>query len=187
MNIAELLLLALILSVDSFAVAISNALTMGDLSRGQRLIMSLYLAGFQALMPVLGYFAGVGFRHEIKAIDHWVALVLLAALGIRMMWEAYHRHPDDATPHKFQHTRLLGQSLATSVDALVIGITLAIAEENIARSALLIGLVTLLVSLIGLRVGRLRWKLNTRLAGIVGGLLLLGLGIKIFLEHQMAG
>ncbi|HOO25469.1 MAG TPA: manganese efflux pump MntP family protein [Clostridiales bacterium] len=182
MGHSELLLLALGLSMDAFAVSICKGLSQKNNSYKNMLTAGAFFGGFQAFMPLVGYLLGFGFKDYISAFDHWVAFVLLLIIGLKMIWESRKTAcPFEAKPFAFKEMTLM--AIATSIDALAVGITFAFLNVNILWAVLAIGLVTFLLSFLGVKIGSVFGsKLNSR-AEIIGGLVLMGIGSKILYEH----
>jgi len=195
MPLMTLLLLALGLAMDATAVSIASALAAPRVRARDALLLSALFGLFQALMPVIGWVVGAQFANAIAAWDHWLAFVLLAGIGAKMLHEAYtHHHLGEGEAQKAGETarnpfhlgRLLVMALATSIDALAAGVTLPVLNVHIATAAAIIGGITFVLCLLGVSVGRrfgqpLEGKLD-----ILGGLVLIGLGIKTLLEHLLA-
>lgn len=183
MSILEILLLGIGLSMDAFAVSICKGLSTKKLQFKHYLIIGAWFGGFQALMPTIGYFLGSTFEQYITAFDHWVAFVLLAAIGANMIKESFSREESE-TSASFALKTMLLMALATSIDALAVGITFALLPDvNVPLAVCLIGITTFLCSAAGLRVGNLfglRYKAKAELAG---GIILILIGLKILLEH----
>ena len=183
MSILEILLLGIGLSMDAFAVSICKGLSTKKLQFKHYLIIGAWFGGFQALMPTIGYFLGSTFEQYITAFDHWVAFVLLAAIGANMIKERFSREESE-TSASFAFKTMLLMALATSIDALAVGITFALLPDvNVPLAVCLIGITTFLCSAAGLRVGNLfglRYKAKAELAG---GIILILIGLKILLEH----
>lgn len=183
MSILEILLLGIGLSMDAFAVSICKGLSTKKLQFKHYLIIGAWFGGFQALMPTIGYFLGSTFEQYITAFDHWVAFVLLAAIGANMIKESFSREESE-TGASFAFKTMLLMALATSIDALAVGITFALLPDvNVPLAVCLIGITTFLCSAAGLRVGNLfglRYKAKAELAG---GIILILIGLKILLEH----
>ena len=183
MSILEILLLGIGLSMDAFAVSICKGLSTKKLQFKHYLIIGAWFGGFQALMPTIGYFLGSTFEQYITAFDHWVAFVLLAAIGANMIQESFSGEESE-TSASFAFKTMLLMALATSIDALAVGITFALLPDvNVPLAVCLIGITTFLCSAAGLRVGNLfglRYKAKAELAG---GIILILIGLKILLEH----
>ena len=180
MGFVELFLIAVGLSMDAFAVSICKGLSLGKLKIRHAALVGLYFGGFQALMPILGWLLGFRFEHVIESIDHWVAFALLSIIGVSMIREANEK--EELNGDLGFRTMLL-LAVATSIDALAVGITFAFLQVRILPAAGLIGVTTFLLSAAGVYIGRafgLRYKVRAELAG---GIILILIGIKILLEH----
>ena len=182
MSILELIILAVGLSMDAFAVSVCKGLALGETRRKHLLIVGAWFGGFQALMPLIGYLLGSRFEQYIRAFDHWVAFVLLAAIGGNMLREALSKEEEEADASLGFRTMLL-LAVATSIDALAVGITFAFLQVRILPAVLLIGATTFLLSALGVKAGSLFGKKYQKKAEIAGGIILILLGIKILLEH----
>ncbi len=182
MDIISIILIAIGLSMDSLAVSISNGLTLKNLKLSKSLLIAFSLAFFQAIMPLLGWFVGNGIEEYIQEIDHWVAFVLLTFIGGKMLYEAFQKN--EVIEHgQLSTLTLLGQSIATSIDAFAIGISFAVLDYSITLPIIIIGLVTFVFSMIGLHLGKLFGKKLGKSVEILGGLVLIGIGVKILIEH----
>jgi len=182
MELLELFLIAIGLSMDAFAVAISKGLCVCDLKIKHIFITGLYFGGFQALMPLLGYLLGTQFKDYIVSIDHWIAFVLLCTIGANMIRES--RSGNDEEPeNSFCVRNMLVLSVATSIDALAIGVTFAFLSVNIVPAVIIIGATTFIISAAGVKIGNIFGEKYKSKAEIIGGLILIGMGIKILLEH----
>ena len=186
MGLGGLLLLALGVSMDAFAVSICKGLAMQRATWKAGLVCGLWFGGFQALMPTIGFFLGTLFAEAIQAVDHWVAFILLAIIGINMLKEALEKGCDccqEANGDLSVKTMFV-LAIATSIDALAVGISLAMAGGvNIWLSVLLIGLTTFSFSAAGVKIGSLFGAAFEKKAQLAGGLILILLGVKILLEH----
>jgi putative Mn2+ efflux pump MntP len=186
MTLPELLVIALGLSMDAFAVSICIGLSLKEIRLKQAWIVGLYFGGFQALMPLLGYLAGSRFAERIAAYDHWIAFVLLALIGGRMIKESASKNcPVIPREGALSARRMLPLAIATSIDALAVGVSFAFLQVRIGPAVVCIGLITLTLSMAGIKLGRLfgdRWKAKAELAG---GIVLVLMGIKILLEHTL--
>jgi putative Mn2+ efflux pump MntP len=183
MGLLEIILIAIGLSMDAFAVSITLGLSVKKPTLKQLLIPGLYFGFFQALMPLLGYLAGINFASKIQSSDHWIAFVLLVLIGGKMIWESFEKHEEKVNENPFQFAKMLLLALATSIDALAIGVTFSFFELNIFKAILITGLTTLVISIVGVKIGTvcgLRFKSK---AEFIGGLVLVLLGIKILVEH----
>lgn len=183
MGILELLILAVGLSMDAFAVSICKGLAMKKAAWKSQLCCGAWFGGFQALMPLIGYFLGSLFIDAISAIDHWIAFALLAIIGINMLREALNGEEETTDADLSVKTMFL-MAVATSIDALAVGISLAMAGvSNIFLAVLLIGVTTFVLSAIGVRVGNVFGSRYEKKAELMGGVILILLGVKILLEH----
>lgn len=183
MNLFTLFTLAVGLSMDAFAVAICKGLAMKKTDMKKAVIVGLWFGGFQALMPLLGYLLGVQFKDKITAIDHWIAFLLLGFIGVNMIKEAAQKDDEEETDDSLAPRDMLILAVATSIDALAAGITLAFLEVHIVPAVSFIGITTFLLSIAGVKVGNVfgnRYKAKAELAG---GIILILLGIKILIEH----
>jgi len=182
MDIISIILIAIGLSMDSFAVSVTNGLTIRDLNVKRIITISFSLAIFQALMPLIGWFAGIGIEKYIKEFDHWIAFLLLSFIGVKMIYEGL-KKKDIEKDTELKILVLIGQSFATSIDAFAVGISFAFLNLSIITPVLIIGLITFIVSIIGLQLGKYFGKRIRKSAEIIGGIVLLGIGFKILIEH----
>ena len=182
MSILEILLLGIGLSMDAFAVSICKGLSTKKLQFKHYLIIGAWFGGFQALMPTIGYFLGSTFEQYITAFDHWVAFVLLAAIGANMIKESFSREESE-TSASFAFKTMLLMALATSIDALAVGVTFAFLQVNIVPAIIIIGSVTFVISAAGVFIGNIFGSKYKSRAELAGGIILILLGIKILLEH----
>ena len=182
MGIITLLSLAIAVSMDAFAVAICKGLALQKIKFKQYILVGLWFGGFQALMPIIGYFLGSQFMDKISSFDHWVAAGLLAAIGINMIRESLSKDDDDVNNSLDVKTMFL-LAIATSIDALAVGISMSAFNLNIWFSVLCIGITTFLFSATGLKIGSLFGTKHKSKAEFVGGAILIILGIKTVLEH----
>ena len=169
------------LSMDAFAVAICRGLSMKKLEWKQALLVAVFFGGFQALMPTIGWVLGKQFEQYIVSVDHWIAFILLAYIGGKMIWDAFHE--EEARPADFRVGELLIMAVATSIDALAVGITFAFLEVSILPAVCFIAATTFLLSCIGVKVGNLCGTRFQSKAELLGGIILILLGLKILLEH----
>ena len=181
MSFVELLLIAVGLSMDAFAVAVCRGLEMRRIDYRQALLIALFFGGFQALMPAVGYLLGAGFEHYISAFDHWIAFLLLGLIGANMVRES--REESEDVDCSFSFRSMLPLALATSIDALAVGVTFAFLQVDILPAITFIGLTTFLLSAAGVQVGALFGARFRGKAELAGGLILMLMGIKILLEH----
>jgi manganese efflux pump family protein len=175
--------IALGLSMDAFAVAISCTIRTGRLQLRQALRIAGAFGGFQAMMPVLGWLAGAQLRGLIRNLDHWLAFFLLAAIGARMIYEATKPGCAGQQVDLFQLKVLLTLAVATSIDALVVGFSLAFLDTPIVKVALIIGVITFFMVLLGVHLGRKFGCYFGKKMEILGGVVLIAIGIKILIEH----
>lgn len=183
MGFVELLLLAVGLSMDAFAVSVCKGLSMKGANLKAGFICGAWFGGFQALMPLIGFFLGTLFADAIEAFDHWVAFGLLAAIGINMLKEAFSGEDEPGDADLSVKTMFI-MAVATSIDALAVGISLAMAGNvNIFTAVVLIGITTFVLSALGVKVGGVFGSRYEKRAEIAGGVILIGLGIRILLEH----
>lgn len=182
MDLLSLFILAVGLSMDAFAVSICKGLAMDRVTLKKAGIVGLWFGGFQALMPAIGYLLGSQFEQFITAIDHWIAFVLLGLIGASMIKEALSKDEEHATASLDVKTMFL-LAVATSIDALAVGVTFAFLQVNILAAVLFIGMTTLILSMIGVKVGNVFGLHYKAKAEIAGGVILILMGIKILLEH----
>ena len=182
MSLLELFLLAVGLSMDAFAVSVCKGLSVRRGSMKQALTVGIWFGGFQALMPFLGYLLGITFSSPITSIDHWIAFVLLAFIGFNMIREARSDEENESND-RFDFKTMLPLAVATSIDALAVGVTFAFLRVNIVPAVSFIGCITFLLSAIGLKAGNIIGAKNRSRAEFAGGLVLILMGIKILLEH----
>ena len=177
-----LFVLAVGLSMDAFAVAVCKGLAMKKMSWKNAVIVGLWFGTFQALMPVIGYFLGVSFADRIKSVDHWIAFVLLALIGGNMIREAFGKEEERASADLDVKTMFI-MAVATSIDALAVGVTFAFLDQNMPLAVSLIGVTTFMLSMLGVKVGNLFGVKYKSKAEFIGWLILILLGAKILLEH----
>ena len=181
MDLLSLLLLAVGLSMDAFAVAVCKGLALKKITLRHALIVGLWFGGFQALMPLIGYFLGAQFKEAIAAYDHWIAFGLLSLIGGNMIRESF--SDDEELNDDFGFRTMLLLAVATSIDALAVGVTFGFLQVRILPAVCFIGVITFLLSAAGVKVGSLfgeRWRKGAQIAG---GVILILLGLKILLEH----
>ncbi len=188
MTIIELILIGIGLSMDAFAVAVTNGLCCKNIRAGGTLATGVCFGGFQGLMPLAGYFLGIGFAKYITAFDHIIALVLLGFIGGQMIFESFKKDDDDKSETKLTAKTLLMQGIATSIDALAVGVSFAALKDvNIAFASGAICCITFAFSVAGVLIGKKFGTMLNNKAQFVGGLILVGIGIKIFVEHVFFG
>lgn len=182
MSFFDLFLIALALSMDAFAVAICKGLSVKKVGAKHILTVGIYFGGFQALMPLIGFLLGFKFERFIVSIDHWIAFVLLAVIGGGMIREAIAGGEDEAND-SFSFKTMLPLALATSIDALAVGISFAFLGVDIVAAAVLIGVTTFVLSGAGVVVGNVFGAKYKSKAELAGGIVLILIGLKILLEH----
>lgn len=188
MGIVELALIGVGLSMDAFAVSVCKGLGMKRLNMRQAFVIVLFFGGFQALMPVIGWALGTGFQALITPIDHWIAFALLAFIGGKMLWDAFRGDEDEgenalADEASLDLKELTMLAVATSIDALAVGITFAFLQVDIVPAVALIGVITFALSFGGVTIGHFFGARFEKPATIVGGVVLILIGLKILLEH----
>ena len=184
MGIIELFILAVGLSMDAFAVSVCKGLAMKQAPIKAQLVCGAWFGGFQALMPLIGYYLGTLFIDAISAIDHWIAFGLLVLIGVNMLREALSKDEEETPDADLSVKTMFIMAVATSIDALAVGISLAMAGvSNIYLAVLLIGLTTFVLSAVGVKVGSIFGSRYEKKAEVVGGIILILLGFKILLEH----
>lgn len=182
MSLLSLFILAVGLSMDAFAVSVCKGLSMKKLSVKKAAIVGLWFGGFQGLMPLIGYLLGSQFEQYITSIDHWIAFILLAFIGISMIREALSKDEEEVNESLDVKTMFL-LAVATSIDALAVGITFAFLQVDIVPAVCFIGVTTFVLSAIGVKVGNVFGTKYKSRAEIAGGIILILLGVKILLEH----
>ena len=183
MGFIELILTALALSMDAFAVAICKGLSTCKVKPKHMLITGLWFGGFQALMPLIGYWIGSLFESYITAVDHWIAFVLLGLIGANMIKESFSKECSCADA-SLSFKTMLTMAVATSIDALAVGITFALLPDvNIWAAIGSIGIITFTLSAIGVKIGAIFGSKNKSTAELIGGIVLVLIGTKILLEH----
>lgn len=190
MEIITLLLIALGLAMDAFAVSVSNGMCYHNITKKQAVMTSFTFGLFQAVMPVLGYLVGRSVSAAVSFLDHWIALIILGLIGARMIYGAVKemRHPDkEKEPKCYTKRVMLMQGIATSIDAFAVGISFAVIGADIIAAAAFIGGITFIVCLIGAYIGNRFGSLLKDYAEIFGGAVLVLIGIKIFVEHMLSG
>lgn len=185
----QTLLIGIGLSMDAFAVSICKGLGMSKLNKKQMFIIALYFGGFQALMPYIGWAVGARFSSYVSQYAHWIAFILLAIIGGKMMHEAMTKSEEcedgGEKDKKISHKELLLLAIATSIDALAVGISFAFLNVPIIPSIIIIGLTTFIISLAGVVIGNIFGSKYKNKAEFVGGLILVAIGLKIILEQYL--
>lgn len=182
MSLAELFIIAVGLSMDAFAVAICKGLSVCTLRPRHALITGLYFGGFQMMMPLVGYLLGVRFQSLITSVDHWIAFVLLALIGGNMIRESRDTDEENLSD-SFSFGSMLPLAVATSIDALAVGVTFAFLQVRIVPAVSFIGATTFILSCIGVKVGNVFGAKYKSRAELFGGVVLILMGLKILLEH----
>jgi manganese efflux pump family protein len=186
MHILTIILIAIGLSFDTFAVSISSGVILPRITFREGIRIAVVLALFQALMPLIGWSAGKGIVSYAKDFDHWIAFILLTGLGAKMIYESFGKDEEKRVNPLDLKVRI-SMAIATSIDALIVGFSFAFLEYRILLSTFVIGSVTFIVSMLGLLFGK---KVGARLGKqmeIIGGIILIGIGIKILIEHTLLG
>jgi manganese efflux pump family protein len=189
MNIFVLIGIAIGLSLDAFTVSVANSTIIKNLGLKHGLRMSLFFGFFQMIMPIIGWAAGLTFSRYIQGFDHWIAFGLLAFVGGRMIWSGLPGNKQTASGNNASNQdcrhlpTLFVLSIATSIDAMAVGLSFALIKISVIFPAIIIGIITFFISLIGYFIGRkIGGKLDFKL-DIIGGIILIGIGIKILLDH----
>lgn len=182
MNLVELFIIAVGLSMDAFAVSVCKGLSVQKMKPAHALICGAYFGGFQALMPFIGYVLGSQFESTITQVDHWIAFILLGIIGFNMIKES-RETDEEKLDASFGFKAMLPLAVATSIDALAVGVTFAFLKVNILWAVLLIGIVTFVLSSIGVYAGHMFGLKYKSKAEFAGGLILILMGTKILLEH----
>lgn len=183
MGVFELFVLAVGLSMDAFAVSICKGLALKECKLKKAMVCGVWFGGFQALMPAIGYFLGNQFKKYITSIDHWIAFALLAIIGANMIKESLSKEEEE-TDNKMDVKTMFLLAVATSIDALAVGVTFALLPDtNIIAAVLFIGVVTFILSTIGAKIGNIFGAKYKSKAEFAGGAILVLLGVKILIEH----
>lgn len=202
MNITTIVLTAFALAMDAFAVSVTKGMTLKNLTKAIAIKIALFFGVFQAAMPLIGWLLGISFQGYIKAIDHWIALILLSILGGKMIYEFYENRKEASVEKEeaesevsttlegeennkgeLSNKELTTLAIATSIDALAVGISFAFLNVNIVFSALIIGLITFIICFIGVIAGKKIGGIFKDYAELIGGIILIIIGINIFNEH----
>lgn len=186
MGIAELIIIAIGVSMDAFAVSICKGLSLQKIRPKHMGLTALWFGGFQALMPLLGYLLGVSFAGFVSSVDHWIAFILLGIIGGNMIKESCAKDDECEYDPDFSFRTMMALAVATSIDALAIGVSFAFLRVNIWKAILLIGVTTGAFSAVGVLIGKFfgcRYKSKAEFAG---GFILIAMGLKILLEHTLA-
>lgn len=181
----ELILIALGLAMDSFAVSIANGIQLKNVRLKHALRISLHFGIFQAVMPIIGWVIGIGLKSLISYIDHWIVFGLLGLIGLHMIYEAFRKKDSNKGTFLLDNKFLIIQSFATSIDAFIVGTSLAFLGFPIISSAIIIGIITFTLSFCGVFIGNRCGTILKNKAEIIGGIILIGIGSKILLEHLL--
>lgn len=185
MQLAEILIIAVGVSMDAFAVSICKGLSVQNIRPKHAGLTALWFGGFQALMPMLGYFIGVSFADFVSSVDHWIAFILLGIIGGNMIKESLHKDECCDVDPDFSFKTMLAMAVATSIDALAVGISFAFLKVNIWQAILLIGITTAMFSGVGVYVGNIFGNRYKSKAEFAGGFILIVMGLKILLDHTV--
>ena len=183
MSIIEIALIGVGLAMDAFAVSICKGLAMRRMNYKKAIIIAAFFGVFQALMQALGYVLGTTFANKIAAIDHWIAFILLALIGANMIKEALSSDDDECQDDSLRLGDLIMLSIATSIDALAVGITFAFFNVSLLLSVSMIGIITFIICVIGVKVGNVFGEKYKSKAELAGGLILIVMGAKILIDH----
>lgn len=186
-SIFTFFLIAVALAMDAFAVSVSSGIIIPNLQIKNALKIALFFGFFQAFMPVIGWLAGTGLKEFIQAIDHYIAFGLLGIIGLKMIYEAFKKEEPEKTINPLNFGVLLLLSIATSIDALAVGLSFALLSVKILTPVIIIGSVTFFISLAGVLFGDKMGNFFKNRIQIIGGIILIGIGIKIFIEHIVKG
>lgn len=189
MDILSAFLIAVGLSMDAFAVSVCKGMAMTSFNKREAVLMGLFFGGFQALMPLIGWAVCVRFAKYVMAFDHWIAFGLLLFIGGKMIYEAFTKKEEVSSSQHLSFKELFILAIATSIDALAVGVAFAFEYESFApvlSSVILIGITTYLFSYGGAYIGKRFGNIFKNKAEIVGGIILIGIGVKILLEHLLA-
>ena len=185
MGLFTIIIIAIGLAMDAFAVSIVSGTAYKQLKIKHALRIALFFGGFQALMPLIGCLAGLSVKEYIASYDHWVAFGLLIAVGGKMIYESFKLKPANENFNPANILVLLVLSVAISIDALAIGITLSFSEVSVATAVITIGLITFVLSYVGVLIGKNFGHFCENKIQAIGGLVLIGLGVKVLFEHLL--
>jgi putative Mn2+ efflux pump MntP len=184
MGLFEIIIIAIGLSMDAFAVSIILGLSIEKLKTKETLIPGLYFGISQALMPFIGYFAGINFSNEIQHLDHWIAFIFLGFIGGKMIKESFEKNKERTDKNSLKFIKMSFLAIATSIDSLVVGITFSFFEIDIFMAITIISLTTFFISTCGVITGKIFGIRFKPKAEFIGGFILVALGIKILIEHM---
>ena len=184
MGLIELICIAVGLSMDAFAVAICKGLSLRKCTWQKQSVVGIYFGVFQAGMPLLGYLLGIQFKEMITSIDHWIAFILLGIIGLNMIKEGVSKEEiSNEKTDRLEVKEMLGLAVATSIDALAVGVTFAFLQVNIIPAVCIIGITTYILSAAGVKIGNIFGVRYKSKAEIAGGIILICVGVKILMEH----
>lgn len=182
-----LIFVAISLAMDAFTVSVAKGISLKEVKSKQAAKVALFFGGFQALMPFIGWFCGQSFEKYINEFSHWIALILLCSIGGKMLYESFQDDEDEKDEDPLNIKSLIILAVATSIDALAVGVTFAFLKVNIFLAIALIGIITFIISYLGVILGNKVGKYFKNYAEIVGGIVLIIIGISIFLQHNVLG
>lgn len=182
MKIYEIIFIGLGLAMDAFAVSVCKGLSMKKMNWRSAIVIGLYFGIFQAVMPVIGYFLGITFSNFVESVDHWIAFILLSIIGGNMIKDSFDNE-EEKRNDKIDFKTMILLAIATSIDALAVGVTFAFFKANLELSVIIIGLVTFILSIIGVKIGNKFGDKFQNKAELIGGIILIVIGLKILLEH----
>ncbi len=182
MSLLEIILIGIGLAMDCFAVAVSWSVIKKEIQFFEALKIGIYFGFFQAIMPVVGWGLGLSFKEYILAFDHWIAFGTLGIIGLKMVIESF-KTSDKKEINVMNFWLIISLSIATSIDALIVGVSFAFLNVNIIETVSIIGIITLFMSMVGFRMGKSLGSVFGRRAELIGGLVLIGIGTKILIEH----
>ena len=183
MSFITITIIAVGLAMDAFAVSIASGAVYKQLKVKHVFRIAFFFGAFQAFMPIIGWLCGLSTREFVASYDHWIAFGLLTGIGLKMIYESFRIKQAEQQPDTMNILMMISLSVATSIDALAVGITLSFLGSSIATAAVIIGLVTFLLSYLGVYIGRKVGHFFENKIEIIGGLVLIGIGVKILLEH----
>ncbi len=183
MGFFTIICLAIGLAMDAFAVSVSNGISYKNYTKNNIILTAFSFGFFQGLMPILGFFTGVLLEEWITAVDHWIALLFLGFLGIKMIYDSFHQESEHCSLNAFSYKTLLLQSFATSIDALAVGISFAALDVNIYLGSSIIFIITFIFCLWGGSLGKRFKNSLSNYATLFGGSILVLIGLRIFIEH----
>ncbi|MCF7796792.1 MAG: manganese efflux pump MntP family protein [Lentisphaeria bacterium] len=183
MDNLTILLISISLAMDAFAVSLASGCSHPRFRLPDALLMAFFFGGFQAGMPVIGWYGGTHLHKFLAPVDHWIAFILLALIGGHMIYQAVVNHTETPRINPFHLKILTGLAIATSIDALVVGVTLALVQTPILLPVISIGVITVIFSMTGVYLGRQTGRRFGSRFEILGGVILIGLGVKILIEH----